>query len=52
MNRKLYPGLTNFRVGTVARDILGIEIDKSWRHRALDDAHPSARIWLKLRDMV
>jgi len=49
LSRKLYPGLPDYRLETVAKHILGIEIDKSRCHRALDDARLTARMWLKMR---
>ncbi len=49
IGQKLYPGLPDYRLETVAKNILGIEIDKTKRHRALDDARLTARIWLKMR---
>lgn len=51
MSRKLFPGLRDYRLETVANYILGIEIDKTRRHRALDDARLTAKIWLKMREM-
>jgi len=47
--RKLYPGLPDYRLETLAKHILGIEIDKSRHHRALDDARLTARIWIEMR---
>jgi DNA polymerase-3 subunit epsilon len=52
ISRKLFPGLPNYRLETVAKHIFGIEIDKGTRHRALDDARLTAKIWLELREMV
>ena len=52
LSRKLYPGLSDYRLETVAKHILGIEIDKDRRHRALDDARLTARIWVKIRELV
>jgi DNA polymerase III epsilon subunit len=52
LSRKLYPGLSDYRLETVAKHILGIETDKDRHHRALDDAHLTARVWLKMKDMV
>jgi len=52
LSRKLYPGLPDYRLETVAKHILGIEIDKSRRHRALDDARLTAKMWLKMKDMA
>ena len=49
LNRKLYPGLPDYRLETLAKHILGIEIDKGRHHRALDDARLTARIWLEMR---
>ena len=49
LSRKLYPGLSDYRLETVAKHILGIEIDKDRRHRALDDARLTARVWLEMR---
>jgi DNA polymerase III subunit epsilon len=52
MSRKLYPGLPDYRLETVAKYILGIEIDKDRHHRALDDARLTARIWLKMGELA
>lgn len=52
LSRKLYPGLRNYRLETVAKHVLGIEIDKDRQHRALDDARLTAKIWLKMKDMA
>jgi len=49
MSRKLYPQLPDYRLETVAKHVLGIEIDKSRRHRALDDARLTAKIWIEMR---
>ncbi len=49
LSRKLYPHLPDYRLETVAKHILGIEIDKDRRHRALDDARLTAQVWLELR---
>ncbi len=51
LSRKLYPGLPDYRLETVAKNILGIEIDKDRHHRALDDARLTAKIWLRMKDM-
>jgi DNA polymerase III epsilon subunit len=50
--RKLYPGLRDYRLETVAKHVLRFEIDKGRLHRALDDARLTARIWLKMRALV
>lgn len=47
ISRKRYPGLPNYRLETVARH-LGITVDESRRHRALDDARLTARVWIEM----
>ena len=49
LSRKLYPQLSDYRLETVVKHLLGIEIDKTRRHRALDDARLTADIWRKIR---
>ena len=49
LSRKLYPYLPDYKLETVAKHILGIELDKKRIHRALDDARLTARIWLEMR---
>jgi DNA polymerase III epsilon subunit family exonuclease len=49
LSRKLFPGLRDYRLETVAKHILGIEVGKERLHRALDDARLTARIWQKMR---
>ena len=49
LSRKLYPGLPDYRLETVAKHILGIEVDNNRLHRALDDARLTARIWIEMR---
>lgn len=51
LSRKLYPRLPDYRLETVAKH-LGIEVVEHRLHRALDDARLTARIWLKMKDMV
>ena len=51
LSRKLYPQLPDYRLETVAKHILGVEIDEGRLHRALDDARLTARIWLKMQEM-
>ena len=46
LSRKRYPGLPDYKLETVARHVLGEEVDKGRRHRALDDARLAARIWM------
>ncbi|MCX5815776.1 MAG: 3'-5' exonuclease [Proteobacteria bacterium] len=48
MSRKLYPGLPNYRLETVARH-LGILVNMQGRHRALDDARLTAQVWMEMR---
>jgi DNA polymerase-3 subunit epsilon len=49
LSRKLYPGLKDYRLETVAKHILGFEIDRGRCHRALDDARLTAEIWIEMR---
>jgi DNA polymerase III subunit epsilon len=49
LSRKLYLGLPNHRLETVAKHVLGTSLDKNRRHRALDDARLTARIWIEMR---
>jgi DNA polymerase III epsilon subunit len=49
LSRKLYPRLPDYRLETVAKHILGIEIDEGRQHRALDDARLTARVWIEMR---
>ena len=50
VSRKLDPGLPDYRLETVGKHILGIEIDKLVRHRALDDGRLTGRIWVNMRE--
>ncbi len=52
LSRKLYPGLSDYRLETVANHVLGIEIDKDRLHRASDDARLTAKIWLKMKEIA
>jgi DNA polymerase III epsilon subunit family exonuclease len=52
MSRKLYPQLPNYRLETVAKHVLGIEVERGRLHRALDDARLTAKIWLKMRELL
>ncbi|HOE17900.1 MAG TPA: 3'-5' exonuclease [Syntrophorhabdaceae bacterium] len=47
MSRKLFPGLGNYKLETIARH-LGIPVDKTRRHRALDDARLTAQVWIEM----
>lgn len=49
LSRKHYPGLPDYRLETVAKHVLGVELDKTRLHRALDDARLTARILLEMR---
>ena len=48
ISRKLFPGLKNYRLETVARHLVRPLPDNYRFHRALDDAHLTAKIWLKI----
>ncbi len=52
LSRKLYPGLQNYRLETVTKHVLGIDIDKDRHHRALADARLTAKIWLRMKDIA
>lgn len=46
--RKKFPGLSNHRLETVARYLLGDSAVSCRLHRALDDARLAARVWLAM----
>lgn len=48
MSRRLYPHLRNHRLDTVYRHLFGAVNKNIKRHRALDDARLTARIWLRM----
>jgi len=48
MSRKLYPDLSNHKLETVGRYLLGRSCERMQRHRALDDAKLAAMIWLEM----
>jgi DNA polymerase III subunit epsilon len=48
MARRTFRGLPDYRLETVAR-FLDIEVDEGQRHRALDDARLTAKVWIELR---
>jgi DNA polymerase III epsilon subunit family exonuclease len=49
LSREKLPDLPNYRLETVARHLLGeTTIENRTAHRALDDAHLTAEIWLAL----
>lgn len=48
--RRRYPNLSNHRLETVARHVLGEIPDDCRLHRALDDARLVARLWMALEE--
>lgn len=48
MSRKRLPFLPDYKLKTVARH-LGIPVNETRRHRALDDARLTARVWIEIR---
>lgn len=48
MSRKLFPGLTNHRLETVSRHLLGDLPHDIQFHRAIDDARLVGRIWIEM----
>ncbi|MBN2427140.1 MAG: 3'-5' exonuclease [Deltaproteobacteria bacterium] len=48
MSRKLFPGLRNYKLGTLAYHLTGPLAEDVRCHRALDDARLTAAIWLKI----
>ena len=51
MSRKLYPDLPNYKLDTVCRHLIGQMDRKVKRHRALDDARLTAKIWLRMTNL-
>lgn len=51
MSRRLYPRLSNHKLDTVYRHLFGEIKTGIQRHRALDDARMTARIWMKMQGM-
>ncbi len=49
LSRKHHPGLPDYKLETVAKHVLGVEVDKTRLHRALYDARLTARILLEMR---
>jgi DNA polymerase-3 subunit epsilon len=49
MSRKLYSGLPDYKLETVAKHVLGVEVEGNRRHRALDDARLTAKVWIGMR---
>lgn len=48
MSRRLFPKLTNHKLETVYRHLCGDLPHDVHRHRALDDARLTARMWMKI----
>jgi DNA polymerase III epsilon subunit family exonuclease len=48
MSRKLYPHLSNHKLETVSRYLLGESANQMKMHRALDDAKLAGMIWLEM----
>lgn len=51
LSRKRLPRLPNHRLETVYRHLFGAPPGTVQRHRALDDARLTARVWLELAEM-
>jgi DNA polymerase-3 subunit epsilon len=50
MSRSRFPRLRDHKLETVYRHLFGDTAGSSRRHRALDDARMTARIWLKMEE--
>ena len=50
MSRSRFPHLRDHKLETVYRHLFGDTAGSSRRHRALDDARMTARIWLKMEE--
>lgn len=50
ISRMRFPHLANHKLETVARHLLGNLPSEGKRHRALDDARLTARVWLALNE--
>lgn len=48
LSRRLYPGLPNYRLETIARYLFGSLGEEIRLHRALIDAQLTARVWLAM----
>lgn len=48
LSRRLYPGLPDYKLDTVAKHVLGAEVDRQRLHSALDDARLTARVWIEM----
>jgi DNA polymerase-3 subunit epsilon len=47
--RRLFPRLPDYKLQTVCRHLFGDELNGMKRHRALDDALLTAKVWLELQ---
>ena len=47
--KRLFPRLPDYRLETVCRHLFGDALNGMKRHRALDDARLTARVWLELQ---
>jgi len=47
--KRLFPRLPDYRLKTVCRHLFGDELNGIKRHRALDDARLTAKVWLELQ---
>ena len=47
--KRLFPQLPDYRLETVCRHLFGDELNGIKRHRALDDARLTAKVWLELQ---
>ena len=52
LSRKFYPNLPNYKLETVARNVLACKTKMLALHRALDDAKLTAEIWLKMKETL
>ena len=48
LSQRQFPGLTNYKLETVAKHVLGELPDGLQRHRALDDARLTAMVFVKM----
>ncbi len=48
LSRRLYPNLPNHKLGTICRHLFDDIDDTAVRHRALDDARLTARLWRRM----
>jgi DNA polymerase III epsilon subunit-like protein len=48
ISRRLFPELSNHRLATVARHVLGAIPENLHLHRAIDDARLTAWLWLEM----